>query len=177
MLSTLILVAAVVLVGVLAMASARPDTFRVQRSIDIKAAPGTIYPHIENLQAFQVWSPFEKAGPVMKRMFSGPANGPGATYAWEGNSKAGTGFITITGAEPPSKVTLNLVMQKPFAADNTVTFTLVPKGDATTVSWSMTGRQPLMAKVVGLFMDCDAMVGREFEAGLANLKSKVETRV
>jgi hypothetical protein len=176
MLSTLILVAAMILVAVLAMASARPDTFHVQRSIDIGAVPGAIYPFIVNIQAFRTWSPFEKADPGMKRTFSGPDSGPGATYAWEGNSRAGTGFITTTGAEPPSKVTFNLVMLKPFAADNTVTFTLVPKGAATTVTWAMTGRQPLMAKVMGLFMNCDTMVGREFEAGLSSLKTKAEAR-
>ena len=32
----------------------------------------------------------------MKRTFSGPATGPGAIYAWEGDKNVGTGRIEIT---------------------------------------------------------------------------------
>jgi hypothetical protein len=34
----------------------------------------------------------------------------------------------------------------------------------------MQGKQPLMAKVMTMFIDCDKMVGGEFEKGLADLK-------
>ena len=40
----------------------------------------------------------------------------------------------------------------------------------------MQGRQPYMAKVMTLFMDCDKMVGSQFEEGLAKLKQLVETQ-
>jgi hypothetical protein len=65
-------------------------------------------------------------------------------------------------------------MREPFTADNVVEFTLVPRGDATDVTWAMRGTMPYMAKVVHLFLDMDRMVGRDFEAGLANLKAIAE---
>ncbi|MBT8203196.1 MAG: SRPBCC family protein, partial [Acidimicrobiia bacterium] len=59
---------------------------------------------------------------------------------------------------------------------NTTSFALQPRGDATTVTWSMTGRNTLMTRVIGIFKSMDAMVGPDFERGLAKLKSLVEAR-
>ena len=52
--------------------------------------------------------------------------------------------------------------------------TVEPKGEATNVSWAMQGRQPFMAKVMSTLINCDKMVGREFESGLAKLKALAE---
>ena len=69
---------------------------------------------------------------------------------------------------------MRLQMFKPFAADNVVEFTLVPNGDSTEVTWSMGGRQPYLAKVMCLFFNMDKMVGTDFAAGLASLKTMAE---
>ena len=69
---------------------------------------------------------------------------------------------------------MKLDMIEPFEGHNIVEFTLAPRGDATDVTWAMHGPSPFMAKLVGLFMNMDAMIGRDFEAGLANLKSRAE---
>jgi hypothetical protein len=74
----------------------------------------------------------------------------------------------------PSRVALDLDFIKPFEAHNKVVFTLTPKGDATEVNWAMQGPVPYMAKIVHVFMDMDGMVGKDFEAGLANLKAITE---
>jgi hypothetical protein len=39
------------------------------------------------------------------------------------------------------------------------------------VTWAMDGQTPLLGKVVGLFINCDQMVGKDFEEGLANLRA------
>ena len=39
----------------------------------------------------------------------------------------------------------------------------------------MTGKNSLMARIFGLFMNCDKMVGGDFEKGLASLKAITET--
>jgi hypothetical protein len=69
---------------------------------------------------------------------------------------------------------LKLDMMRPFATSNMVEYTLEPKGDATTVTWSMQGPMPFPAKVVSTFVDMDKMVGSDFEVGLANLKAYAE---
>jgi hypothetical protein len=69
---------------------------------------------------------------------------------------------------------MKLDMFTPFEAHNIVEFTLEPKGQSTNVSWAMHGPQPYMAKVMGTVINCDKMVGSQFEEGLAKLKALAE---
>jgi hypothetical protein len=110
----------------------------------------------------------------MKRTLSGAEAGNGAAYAWEGNGKAGKGRMEITNAVPSSLVSLKLDFEKPFRASNTVDFTLAPAGEDTTVTWTMRGARPFIAKLMGLFMDFDRLIGKDFESGLASLKRIAE---
>src|SRR5258707_599540 len=95
----------------------------------------------------------------------------GAQYAWEGNKDVGQGRMEIAESVPPSKVAIKLDFVKPFEAHNTIEFTLEPKGEATNVTWAMQGDTPYLAKIVHVFLDMDKMVGKDFEAGLANLRA------
>src|SRR6185312_15262187 len=99
-----------------------PDTFRIERTVSIKASPDKIYPYISNLHNWSTWSPFEKFDPNMKRTFSGPPNGKGAVYAWDGNSKAGSGRMEITDTVQPSHVMIKLDFLKPFEGHNITEF-------------------------------------------------------
>ena len=167
-------IAVVVLIGaVLIFAATKPDTFRVQRAASIKAPPEKISAALTDLRGWQAWSPWEKMDPALKRSYSGAEKGKGAVYAWVGNKDVGEGRMEITEAAP-SRVTMDLDFVKPFEAHNKVVFTLVPKGDATEVTWTMQGPLPYMAKLVHLFLDMDGMVGKQFETGLANLKTLAE---
>jgi hypothetical protein len=170
---TIVLVAvAGVIALVLIVAAMKPDAFRIERTLAIAARPEKLMAILTDLRSQVSWSPFEK-DPAMKRNFSGPERGKGAVYEWDGNKKVGAGRIEITDTSP-SRVTMQLEMFRPFAANNLVEFTLEPSGTATTVAWIMQGRQPFMAKLMSVFMDCDKMVGKEFEAGLSALKALAE---
>ena len=159
---------------VLAVAATRPNDFRVQRSASIKAPPEKIFPHINDLHAFNTWNPFNKKDPNIKGSYSGAANGPGSAYAFEGNKDVGRGRIEITDSRPASEVRMNLHILAPMEGRNVVEFTLHPKGDSTSVTWAIQGPMPYLSKVFSLFCDMDAMIGREFENGLADLKTIVE---
>lgn len=177
MLKTFIVIGAVVvvaIVGVLAYAAMQPDTFRVQRQASIKAPPDKVFAFISDFHRWDAWSPWEKKDPAMKRTHGGAASGKGATYAWEGNKDVGQGRMEIADATPPSKLAIKLDFVKPFEAHNFVEFTLEPRGDSTNVTWAMSGASPFVAKVMGVFMSMDKMVGKDFEAGLANLKAAAE---
>ena len=110
----------------------------------------------------------------MKRTFSGAESGKGAIYAWEGDRNVGTGRMEIADTSPPSQVTIKLDFLKPFEAHNTAEFTFAPEGDSTNVIWAMRGPLPFIGKVMHLFLNMDRMVGKDFETGLANLKSVSE---
>jgi carbon monoxide dehydrogenase subunit G len=177
MVKTIAIVVVVLLVAILIFAASKPDTFRVQRAISIKAPPAQIFPFINDFDKWSAWSPYEKKDPAMKRNRSGAASGKGAVYAWEGNGEVGVGRMEITDSSPPSKVALNLDFVKPFAGHNSVEFTMEPQGDATNVTWSMqcVGPAPFISKLMQVFFNMDKMVGKDFETGLANLKTVAET--
>ena len=168
------IVVVILVAALLAYAATNPDTFRVARGTSIKAPPEKIFPLINDLRSLALWSPYETKDPAMKRNYSGPASGKGAAYEWDGDKNVGKGRLEIADTSPPSKVTIKLDMLKPFEAHNIVEFTLEPKDDATNVTWAMHGQTPLFAKVVHVFLDMDSMVGKDFETGLANLKTVAE---
>jgi hypothetical protein len=161
---------------ILVLASRKPDTFAVRRSAVMQAPAERIFPLVNNFQQWANWSPWEKRDPAMKRSFSGPESGKGAAYAWDGNKNVGSGRMEIIDASSPSKITIKLDFIKPFEGHNTAEFTFVPERDAsaTNVIWIMQGPSSFMSKVMQVFMNLDAMIGRDFEAGLANLKKLTE---
>jgi hypothetical protein len=174
MLAMIVVVVLVALAVILGLAATKPDSFRYERATSVQAPPEKIYPHIADFHGWAAWSPWEKLDPALKRSYSGTPSGKGAVYAWEGNSKAGSGRMEITETAAPSKVTIKLDFLKPFEAHNTAEFTLAPRGDATEVRWAMYGASPFMVKLMGIFMNMGDMVGKDFETGLANLKALAE---
>jgi hypothetical protein len=171
----IITIGVVILVAaVLIYAATRPDSFRIQRAASIKAPPEKIFPLINDLRSFNTWNPYERKDPNLKGSYSGPSSGKGAAYAFDGNRDVGRGSIEITESSPPFKVTMKLDMMQPFEAHNLVEFMLQPVGDTTNVTWGMQGPLPYVAKVIHLCFTMDSMVGKDFETGLANLKSIAE---
>ena len=165
---------AVIVVALLGFAATKPNTFRIERTASIKAAPETIFAHLNDFRSWRAWSPWEKLDPALQRTYSGAAIGMGAAYDWKGNSDVGAGRMTIVESVPASKLVLKLEFLEPFAAQNTTEFILTPAGEGTKITWAMQGPNPLLSKVMSVLFDMDKMVGKDFETGLANLKSVAE---
>ena len=174
MFKTIAIVVVLAIAGLLIYAATRPDTFSVQRSTRIKAAPDKIYALINDFPSWPTWSPWEKLDPDMKRTLSGAASGKGSIYEWAGSGKVGAGRMEITDSQPTSKVVIQLDFVRPFEGHNITEFTLVPQGDATEVNWVMSGPAPFISKLMGVFVSMDKMIGKDFEAGLANMKAAAE---
>lgn len=179
MLKTLTIIGVVALVAIAAIliyAATKPDSFRVQRTASIDAPPDKIFPLINELKRWMIWSPYETRDPAMKRTYSGPESGKGAVYEWDGSKDVGKGRMEIVEATPPGKILIKLDFFRPFEAHNTAEFTLEPKAGQTIVTWAMYGPSPYMSKLVGTFIDMDNMIGKDFAAGLATLKAAVEKK-
>lgn len=146
--------------------------FSLSRSTRIQAPPERVHPLLDDFREWQKWSPWEGVDPDLHRDYSGPDHGVGSTYHWSGNRKAGEGEMTITGSTPAS-VVVDLAFLKPFKATNVTRFDLVPAGEATEVTWTMTGTRSAVMSVMGkLFFD--KAIGKDFERGLAALKREAE---
>jgi hypothetical protein len=150
------------------------DIYTVVRTTTINAPAGPIYGRIADFHGWVDWSPWEGLDPDMQRTYSGPDSGPGAVYNWSGNRKAGEGRMEIAHTIEPTRVTIALDFLKPFKSSSTTTFELAPEGEATRVTWTMTGPMTLMTKVMGIFKSMDKMIGPDFEKGLARLKEVAE---
>ena len=149
------------------------STFEVTRSIVVNAPAPTIQLLIDDFHEWPKWSPWENIDPQMKREYSGPATGEGAAYSWSGNRKAGSGRMEITGSEP-GRVDLDLDFTAPMKTQNRLVFALVPKGEATEVTWTMSGTQTGIWKLIGKVYPMDKLVGKDFDKGLAQLKATAE---
>lgn len=175
MLKSILIAAALLTAGVLLFAATRPDSFRVQRSVDIGAPAEKIFPLINDLHSMQTWSAWEKVDPGMKRTHSGAASGVGAIYAWEGNREIGQGCMEITESSPPTRIVIRMDFIEPFPARNTLEFTLQATDSSTLVTQAIYGPSPYLAKLMGLIFDMDKMIGGKFEASLTALRAAAET--
>ena len=153
------------------------ESYEVQRSATVDAPPGDVFDLLVDLRAWQRWSPWEGLDPNLERDYRGPESGVGAGYAWSGNRKAGQGEMTITEADRPHRLTLDLSFLKPFKSQSVTRFDLEPSADgsSTAVTGTMTGRHNLLTKILSPIFNMDRMVGPDFERGLANLRTAAET--
>jgi hypothetical protein len=177
MVKKVLLALAVVIVGFLAFVATRPSSYHVERSATIHAPADLVYAHLADLKSFGEWSPWDKRDPAMKKTYSASTTGVGATYSWQGNKEVGSGRMTITLAKPPTQVRERLEFIEPFASVADVGFDVVPAGaDEVKATWSMDGHSNFVMKGMGVFMDMDKMIGKDFDDGLANLKRIVEAK-
>ena len=174
MLKIIVIVIIAVIAAVLIFAETRPDTFRVERSADIKASPEKVFAQLNDLRNWRAWSTWERMDPNMKKTFSGSDSGKGARYAWEGNKKVGKGSMEIIESVPLAQVQIKLDFIEPFEGHNMADLTLQPQAGGTHIKWSMYGPSPFISKVFGVFINMDKMIGKDFEDSLANLKEIVE---
>ena len=169
----LIGLAAIIVIFVI-IAAMQPADFRITRSAIIAAPPPTVFEQVNDFHKWDEWSPWAKLDPNARNSFDGPAAGVGAGFSWSGNSDVGEGRMTITESKPGELILMKLEFTKPFTATNTTEFTFKPEGNQTAVTWTMSGRNNFMGKAMGLVLNCDKMVGGQFETGFGNLKAIVE---
>lgn len=165
---------ALILVFVVVVAL-QPASFRLERSTVISAPPAAVFARVNDLHAWQEFSPWAKLDPNAKVSFSGPATGVGSAFSWAGNMEIGEGSMTIIESRPAELVRFRLDFVKPFEGTSEAAFTFRPEAGGTAVTWSMSGKNNFVGKAISLFMDCEKMIGPQFEQGLANLKALSET--
>lgn len=168
-------VVVVALVALLGVASTKPSHIHFDRSITIDASPTDMAPYAEDLVKVVAWSPWTERDPDLEQSFSETTTGVGAWYAWTSEADdVGSGKQTITAAAP-GKVTHGLEFFAPFEDQASSSIAWTGTDDGVLVTWSFDkDSSDLGTKVAQVFMDFEAMIGPDYEKGLANLKPMVE---
>lgn len=174
MLKKILLGLLAVVVIILVVAAFQPSQFDVQRSLAISAPPAALFDQVNDHRKFAAWNPWMKLDPNVKTTYSGPATGVGSVASWQGNREVGSGSQTIIETKPGELVRQRMDWKEPMEGTSTVDFTFKPEGERTLVTWRLYGANNYVGKVMCLFMSMDKMVGGQFEAGLANLKTIAE---
>lgn len=165
---------AVALVGLGAVVASRPSTYRVERSITVAAPSDLPFGLVNDFHKWKYWSPWEELDPKMKKTFDGPYAGPGAIYAWAGNKDVGKGQMTILESQPYDSIRILLEFSEPWPSSSNTIVTFQPVPEGIRVTWAMEGENDFMGKALSLVMDMDGMLGKDFEKGLATIKSLAE---
>jgi uncharacterized protein YndB with AHSA1/START domain len=171
MLLKIVIVLVVLVAGFLIVAAMQPAEFRVTRTATLNAPATSVFAQVNDFHKWEAWSPFAKMDPAAKNTFAGAASGPGAEFSWDGNNKIGSGHMTILESRPNELIKIKLDFSRPIPANNLAEFTFKPEGSRTTVTWTMSGKNNLVGKAIGLVMNCDKMVGPQFEQGLHNIEA------
>jgi hypothetical protein len=166
-------VVGLVVVGVVGAAAMQPDSLHVERSATIAASPADLGPYTSDLKMWAEWNPWRDMDPSMETTYSDTTAGPGAWYSWSGNEQVGKGKMEVL-TVADDKVTHDLEFFEPWQSKATITFSFAADGDSTRVTWAMDENLQFSGKMAGLFMDMDAMLGADFDKGLAKLKPLAE---
>lgn len=146
--------------------------FHIERSIVVNAPAEKAYPLVADPHRWKEWTVWNRRDAAMKIEYFGAASGAGSGWAWKSASE-GDGRMTLTAAEPNRRVAFDLYFPD-FDSTSTGVLRFDPEGPGTKVTWAMDGdmgRNPI-ARWMGLFMN--DMAGKDFDAGLANLKALAE---
>lgn len=167
-LGLVLLLAAVLVVGGWVLS----PKFTVVRSVTVAAAPDTVYALIADPRRWKEWSVWNRRDPQMQITYSGPPSGAGAAWAWQSKTE-GDGKMTFTAAEPGRQLAYELYFPD-FGTTSRGDLALAPEGTGTRVAWTMNGDMGSNPLFRWLALFADGMVGKDFEAGLANLKALAE---
>ena len=163
------------LIAFLGYVSTRKSEFRYEKSGLIHSPAEKIFPYLSNFQKGVEWNPYDQRDPNTKRTFKGIEGAVGAVMEFDGNRDAGAGSLEVLKLIPNQRVEIKLIMTRPIPAENIIVYTLTPEGDQTRFSWEMSGDGGFIGKLMGVLIDCEKMVTGDFEAGIQNLKKRVES--
>lgn len=153
----------------------RGKDFRLEREIMINRPREHVFAYLCSLRNFQDWNPFVKPGCQVKVDYRGTDGQVGFVSAWEGDKQVGAGEQEITRVVEGQRVEFELRFRRPFVATHQAHFAADPLGESQTrVRWMMRGKSRFPMTLFGLFMNCDKMLGKEFDSGLGQLKTLLE---
>ena len=159
-----------------ALSALGPKTYAVDRTIVIDKPRADVYNSIKYLKSHDDWSPWSRRDPNIQQQYNGTDGEVGFTSSWQGNKDVGEGEQEIRKLVDNERIETELRFTKPWKSRSDAFIQLEDAGDSSTkVTWGFSGKnESAMMRIMGLFMNMDKMVGKDFEEGLASLKESLE---
>jgi hypothetical protein len=150
--------------------------YSVERSVTIDRSKQDAFGYVKflrNQDNFSVWA---KIDPGMKQEFRGTDGTVGFVSAWNStDKKAGSGEQEITGITEGERIDYVIRFFEPMKSTDNAFMSFTPVSDSVTkVTWNFYGKINYPTNLMLLFMDMDAMLGKDLQGGLDNLKSILE---
>lgn len=170
---------AVLLIGFLAIVTFTTRTqFSVEREVTINRPKAEVFQYLSQLKNQNDWGPWFKKDPAMKQEFRGTDGQVGFVSHWSSESdEVGEGEQEITRIVPGERVDTQIRFVRPFPSNaDAYLITENAGANATKVRWGFTSTMPRPMNLMLVIADMDRMVGKDFEDGLAGLKTILEQR-
>lgn len=153
-----------------------PSKVSISRTIAVKSQKETVLKKIGDFRCFHdEWSPWTRIEPEMEVDYKGTPGEMGHYYFWKGTKDSvGTGSMEIDSV-------LNngyrhaLVFSSPQESKAITWFLVNEKDSLLEIEWKMEMQIPFPGRAFMLFMNMDKMIGPDFESGLNNLKTALES--
>lgn len=140
----------------------------ISRSIKIDAPADKVFKVISDFSDWRPWSPWLITEPEAKVTIAED----GQSYSWVGK-RTGEGKMAIRSSEENKSLDLDLNFIKPWKSYADTRFYLKEEGGSTEVTWVMDSSMPFF--LFFLVKLTTAMIGMDYDRGLAMLKEYVET--
>ena len=137
----------------------------------INAPIGEVFALLNDLGRLSEWTPFAKMDKSMQWSVAEISSGVGAVYSWSGK-RIGKGTQTITAVIEPTEIHSRMTFGTKNFADTS--YLLRAVGDATEVTWNMSGERGLGDQIVATVLGLDKMMNKNFANGLADLNALLE---
>jgi carbon monoxide dehydrogenase subunit G len=170
--AALVVAAAVVGMG---LSTIGPATYRVERSTVVNAPQGAVVDQVASPQRWMAWSPREVGMEKVERRYGGPEKGAGASYFWSAGPPLGRGRMTVVLATA-DRVEIERELETPRPSSNDMEFAFAPAGEGTKVTWTVTGENDLLGRLLWRVGGRREKVEREVDAGLDGLKKVAEAQ-
>ncbi len=150
--------------------------YSVEREITINKPREVVFDYVKflkNQKEFSVWA---KIDPGMKTEYRGTDGTVGFVSAWDSRVKeAGKGEQEIKAINDGKRIDYEIRFYEPMKSTNNAFMSFESINDSVTqVKWSFFGKMKYPVNASLLFMNMDAMLGKDLEGGLLNLKTLLE---
>jgi hypothetical protein len=154
------------LLAALIFLALQQGSFEVKRNLEIDTTPETVSAAIVDLRSWPKWNPWllHEADALLE--YGEDYHCEGGYYSWDGKI-IGAGRLTHLEIRPGRFIRQQIEFLRPVKALNQVSWEFKKHGDATLVSWQLSGRMPFLLRFMNKRMEPG--MERDLELGLAML--------